>query len=89
MTEFSQFELAGDPPRRDPKWQEEADRLRLEHPGEWARIQEFNDAEKAWQTVSRIHQGRYQAFRPATEWEALSRDGWLYVRYVGQVEGVA
>ncbi len=53
-------------------------------PGEWGRIGPYKDARASSQIAYAIRQGSLTAYRPAGAFEAVGRQGWVYLRYVGE-----
>lgn len=80
------FEFVDEPPEptrgRNPLYSAFADALR-ENPGRWAVWpRSFKNRSSAGVTAGNIKRGRMANF-PSGHFDALSRDGKLYVRFVG------
>ena len=67
-------------------WERVADDLRA-RPGEWARIRDGLNGANAGTIAHRIRTGFYRGFRPAGDFEAVSRTqgtaSAVYARYLG------
>lgn len=71
-----------DPPphaKANPRYREIAKTLR-ERPGEWLKVD--TDRSRLSTFVWAIRTGRIAAFRPTGDFEAVTREGGVWVRYV-------
>ena len=71
-------------PRRynSSKWRDEARILRA-NPGRWALLAEYPDTTSSARTLAwQIKSGRLAAFRPGGSFEATSRQGSVYARFL-------
>lgn len=72
----------GDPPpvaNEESRWHAVVQSLK-ERPGQWAQV---SDVHGAGSYTTQIRRGALRDFRPAGDFEAVSRKGVLWVRYVG------
>lgn len=67
------------------KWVDEAQAL-MSDPGEWYRFPDSRGDEALRTLAYRINIGMMAAFRPNGHFEAVTRNGSMYVRYVGSQE---
>ena len=63
----------------------EAERLRSEIPGQWAKIALCSSTSSASSMATNIRRGRKAAFMPAGDWEAAASGTEVYARFVGRV----
>lgn len=88
------FDWAVPPPRPssgrgrspNPRLIQASDTLR-DHPGKWARVAAYAKASSASALVGRILTGK-APFEPKGDFEAVSREGVVYARFVGAVEQI-
>lgn len=66
---------------RSEVWAREAAELRS-HPGTWAKIAEDMTSDKAGHLANNIRAGKLKNFSPRGDFEATSRNGAVYARFV-------
>lgn len=75
------------PPPKQRSFRDVPDALRA-HPGEWARIAEYDVRNQACMLVGRIRRGEVKYWKPAGSFDAVARavgdKHCVYARYVGE-----